>query len=165
MTGEAGFTADASEAFEGVDRTLLAITLALVLVLLLATYRSPVIALVPLVAVGVAYVIAAGVAFGLSEAGAFRVTGQATAILIVLMFGAGTDYCLLLVSRYREEVAVGGDAARAISARPRAAGARSSRRARRSWPRCSSSASPTSARRRAWARCSRSVSRSWSSPG
>ena len=73
------------------------------LVLLLVTYRSPVIALVPLVAVAIAYLVAAGVVYALVEAGAVQVTGQTTAILIVLMFGAGTDYCLLLVARYREE--------------------------------------------------------------
>jgi putative drug exporter of the RND superfamily len=112
VTGEAGFTADGSEAFEGIDQTLLAITLALVLVLLLATYRSPVLALVPVVVVGVAYVIAAGLVYGLVEAGAIDVTGQATAILIVLMFGAGTDYCLLLVARHREERDVGAALAR-----------------------------------------------------
>ena len=115
VTGEAGFTADASEAFEGIDRTLLAITLLLVLVLLLATYRSPVMALAPMVVVGLAYLIAAGVVYGLFRAGAFRVTGQSTAILIVLMFGAGTDYCLLLVSRYREELQGGGDTAAAVA--------------------------------------------------
>jgi putative drug exporter of the RND superfamily len=108
VTGEAGFTADASEAYEGIDRTLLAITLVLVLVLLLATYRSPLVAVVPLVTVALAYLIAAGVVFGLFKAGLFGVTGQSTAILIVLMFGAGTDYCLLLVSRYREELRAGG---------------------------------------------------------
>ena len=103
ITGEAGFTADASEAFEGIDQTLLAITLVLVLGLLLITYRSPIVALVPLVVVGIAYVVAAGVVYGLVDAGAVQVTGQTTAILIVLMFGAGTDYCLLLVARTREE--------------------------------------------------------------
>jgi RND superfamily putative drug exporter len=110
VTGQAGFTADASNAFEGIDQTLLAITALLVLALLLATYRSPIVALVPLVAVGIAYVVAAGVVYGLVEADAVQVTGQTTAILIVLMFGAGTDYCLLLVARAREE---GGDVARA----------------------------------------------------
>jgi putative drug exporter of the RND superfamily len=107
VTGEAGFTADASEAFEGIDRTLLAITLVLVLVILLVTYRSPVVALVPVVVVSLAYLIAAGIVYGLVSAGALEVTGQATAILIVLMFGAGTDYCLLIVSRYREELREG----------------------------------------------------------
>jgi RND superfamily putative drug exporter len=111
VTGPAAFTADASEAFEGIDRLLLAITMALVLVALLVTYRSPVLAALPLLVVGVAYVIAAAIVYGLAKAGAFQVTGQATAILIVLMFGAGTDYCLLLVSRCRE-VGDAGEAAR-----------------------------------------------------
>ena len=115
VTGEAGFTADASEAFESIDETLLAITIALVLVLLLAAYRSPVVALVPVVVVGVAYVIAAAAVYGLVSAGAFQVTGQATAILIVLMFGAGTDYCLLIVSRYREELRLTSDTQAAIT--------------------------------------------------
>ena len=115
VTGEAGFTADASEAFEGIDTTLLAITLVLVLVLLLATYRSPVMALVPVLVVGLAYVIAAGAVYGLVAAGGLEVTGQATAILIVLMFGAGTDYCLLIVSRHREELRGSGDAAAATA--------------------------------------------------
>ena len=59
----------------------------------------------------VAYVIAAAIVYALAKAGAFQVTGQATAILIVLMFGAGTDYCLLLVSRCRE-TGDAGEAAR-----------------------------------------------------
>ncbi len=116
VTGEAGFTADQSEALEGIDGTLLAITMVLVLVALLATYRSPVIALVPLVVVAVAYLVAAGVVYGLVSAGAFEATGQATAILIVLMFGIGTDYCLLIVSRFREELESSGDEREAIAA-------------------------------------------------
>jgi RND superfamily putative drug exporter len=111
VTGPAGFTADASEAFEGIDQLLLAVTMALVLVALLATYRSPLLAVLPLLVVGVAYVIAAAIAYALAKAGAFQVTGQATAILIVLMFGAGTDYCLLLVARCRE-TGDAGEAAR-----------------------------------------------------
>ena len=102
VTGEAAFAADQAAALEGIDETLLAVTLVLVLVLLLLIYRSPVIALVPLVVVGMAYVVAAAIVYALAQAGAFRATGQATAILIVLMFGAGTDYCLLLVARYTE---------------------------------------------------------------
>jgi RND superfamily putative drug exporter len=108
VTGEGGFTADASEAFEGIDQTLLAITLVLVLVILLATYRSPRVAVVPVLVVCLAYLIAAGAVYGLVKATGLQVTGQATAILIVLMFGAGTDYCLLIVSRYREELRSGG---------------------------------------------------------
>ena len=105
VTGEAGFAADQSKALEGIDQTLLIVTLVLVLVLLLAIYRNPIIAVVPLVVVGIAYVVAAGVAYAGAKAGLYQATGQATAILIVLMFGAGTDYCLLLLARYREELA------------------------------------------------------------
>ncbi len=152
-TGEAAFTADASAAFEGIDQTLLAITAALVLVLLLVTYRSPIVALVPLAAVAIAYLVAAGVVYALVEAGAVQVTGQTTAILIVLMFGAGTDYCLLLVARN----ARGGRRRRARA--PGARGRRSCRRARPCSPRCSCSASPTTGRRARWGRCWRSGSR------
>ena len=58
----------------------------------------------PLFVVGLAYGIAAAAVYGLVEAGVVEVNGQTTSLLIVLMFGAGTDYCLLIVSRYREEL-------------------------------------------------------------
>jgi putative drug exporter of the RND superfamily len=104
VTGEAGFEADRSAAVEGIDETLLLVTVAVLLVLLLAIYRSPLVALVPLLVVGLAYVVAAGVTYGLVAAGATTISGQSSAILIVLMFGAGTDYCLLIVARFREEL-------------------------------------------------------------
>src|SRR5690606_15757703 len=95
---------DSVEVFQSIDLTLLMVTVTLILVLLLAIYRSPVIALVPLFVVAIAYGIAAAAAYTLIEAGAFQVAGQTTTLLVVLMFGAGTDYCLLIVSRYREEL-------------------------------------------------------------
>src|SRR5215208_3989742 len=104
VTGETAFAADQSASFEGIDETLLLITAVLILVLLLAVYRSPIAAMIPLAIVSLAYLIAAGAIYGLATAGVLDVTGQATAILIVLMFGAGTDYCLLIVSRYKEEL-------------------------------------------------------------
>jgi RND superfamily putative drug exporter len=103
-SGVAGIVADSIETFESIDSTLLMVTVALVLVLLLAIYRSPIVALVPLFVVGLAYGIAAAVTYGLVEAGAVEVNGQTTSLLIVLMFGAGTDYCLLIVARYKEEL-------------------------------------------------------------
>ena len=75
----------------------------LVLVLLGAIYRSPLIALMPLVVVGFAYAVAQGLIYLYAKSGA-TVSSNATSILVVLMFGVGTDYCLLLVSRYREEL-------------------------------------------------------------
>ena len=75
----------------------------LVLVLLGAIYRSPLIALIPLVVVGFAYSVAQGLIYLYAKSGA-TVSTQLDQILVVLMFGVGTDYCLLLVSRYREEL-------------------------------------------------------------
>jgi RND superfamily putative drug exporter len=104
VSGQGGFEADRALAVEGIDGTLLAITMTLILVLLLAIYRSPLTAAVPLVVVGAAYLVAAGAIWGLVSAGATTISGQTTAILIVLIFGAGTDYCLLIVARFREEL-------------------------------------------------------------
>ena len=104
VTGPAGITVDAVSVFSQIDATLLLATSALILVLLLLLYRSPVVALVPLVVVALAYVVAAAFVYALIEAGAIVVNGQVTGILIILMFGAGTDYCLLLVARTREEL-------------------------------------------------------------
>ena len=119
VTGPAGISVDAVAVFEQIDVTLLAVTSALILVLLLLLYRSPVIALVPLVVVAFAYVVAAALVYGLVELGAISVNGQVTGILIILMFGAGTDYCLLLVARAREELRVQERAGPAIAAAAR----------------------------------------------
>ncbi|WP_053226198.1 MMPL family transporter [Solirubrobacter soli] len=104
VTGEVGFEADRSEAVKTIDDKLLIVTCSVLVLLLLAIYRSPLVALVPLVVVGIAYVVAGGLTYMLVEAGVTSVSGQTTAILIVLMFGAGTDYCLLIVARLRDEL-------------------------------------------------------------
>ncbi len=104
VTGQAGFDADRAIAVQGIDGTLLAITGGLVLILMLLTYRSPSIAAIMLGVVVIAYLIATGLVYGLVEAGATTVSGQSASILIVLMFGAGTDYSLLIVSRFRDEL-------------------------------------------------------------
>jgi putative drug exporter of the RND superfamily len=110
VSGAGGFEADRAQAVEGIDGTLLAITATLILVILLAVYRSPLTAAVPLAVVAVAYVVAAGLTWGLVSIGATTISGQTTAILIVLMFGAGTDYCLLIVARFRDELRTATDA-------------------------------------------------------
>jgi RND superfamily putative drug exporter len=81
VTGIAGIIADSIEVFESIDTTLLLVTVALVLVLLLAIYRSPVVALVPLFVVAIAYGIAAAAVYGLVQAGAVEVNGQTTSLL------------------------------------------------------------------------------------
>ena len=104
VTGPAAVSVDAVEIFGSIDATLLLATTLLILFLLLLIYRSPVVALVPLVVVALAYIVAAGLVYLLVSQGSLEVNGQTTGILIILMFGAGTDYCLLIVARYREEL-------------------------------------------------------------
>jgi RND superfamily putative drug exporter len=103
VTGDVGFNTDAEEVFGSLDAKLLLVTVLLVLFLLGAIYRSPAIALMPIVVVGFAYTIAQAFIYFYAKSGA-TVSDNATSIFVVLMFGVGTDYCLLLVSRYREEL-------------------------------------------------------------
>lgn len=103
VTGPAGFAVDRFEAFESLDRRLLLGTAGLVLLLLVLIYRSPIFWAIPFVAVLLAEITSRGVGYWLAELGV-TVTGQAASILVVLVFGAGTDYALLLMARYREEL-------------------------------------------------------------
>jgi putative drug exporter of the RND superfamily len=103
VTGDLGLWVDFEEVFGELDAKLLFATVLLVLILLGAIYRAPLIAIIPIVVVGLAYQLATGFIYLYAEAGN-SVSSNSTGILIVLMFGVGTDYCLLLVSRYREEL-------------------------------------------------------------
>jgi len=105
VTGPGGIAADLEAIAADAGRTLLFATLGLVLVLLLLVYRAPILALLPLLVVGLAYLVAIGIAYLLIEAGWIVVNAEGTMLLLVLVFGAGTDYSLLLVHRYREELA------------------------------------------------------------
>ncbi|MYM20386.1 MMPL family transporter [Brevibacterium sp. 5221] len=113
VTGGPAFGADVAASFEGADFTLLLVTILIVAILLIVTYRSPVLWLIPLVAVGLAdglagrLTAAAGAAWNLQfDAG----------IISVLVFGAGTNYALLLISRYREELQATQNHRQALSA-------------------------------------------------
>jgi putative drug exporter of the RND superfamily len=103
VTGDLGLFADFEEVFSEVDTRLLLATVVLVLLLLGAIYRAPLIAIIPIVVVGLGYQVATAFIYLYADAGN-NVNSNSTGILIVLMFGVGTDYCLLLVSRYREEL-------------------------------------------------------------
>ncbi|MBP5864887.1 MMPL family transporter [Streptomyces sp. LBUM 1478] len=104
ITGPGGTSADFSEAFEGIDSTLLMSAMAVVIVMLLLTYRSPTLILVPLLGVIAALFTAQALIYLLAQHTGLTVNGQSAGILTVLVFGAGTDYALLLVARYREEL-------------------------------------------------------------
>jgi RND superfamily putative drug exporter len=119
--GPAGSAADAVDAFAGIDSRLLMVTVAIVALLLLVIYRSPLLWLLPLVSVGLAAAWSEGVAYGLARAG-FVVNGMTVGILTVLVFGAGTDYALLLVARYREELRRHADRHEAMAVALRRAG-------------------------------------------
>jgi putative drug exporter of the RND superfamily len=121
VTGQAGFTADTAAAFNGLDSTLLYAALAVVVVLLLLTYRSPLLWLLPVMAVAVALTVAQAAVYLLAEAG-LTVNSQSASLLTVLVFGVGTDYALLLVARYREELRRHQDRHQAMSVAIRRAG-------------------------------------------
>jgi RND superfamily putative drug exporter len=103
VAGPAGISADAIKVFEGINGTLVGAAFLLVIVLLIIIYRSPVFWFFPILAVAFAEITARGIGWALTEAGV-TVNGQSSAILSVLVIGAGTDYALLLVARYREEL-------------------------------------------------------------
>ncbi|MER7571880.1 MMPL family transporter [Streptomyces sp. NPDC126514] len=104
ITGPGGTSADFAEAFEGIDSTLLLSAMTVVIVMLLITYRSPTLLVVPLLSVIAALLTAQALIYFLAEHAGLTVNGQSAGILTVLVFGAGTDYALLLVARYREEL-------------------------------------------------------------
>ncbi|HTU14942.1 MAG TPA: MMPL family transporter [Solirubrobacterales bacterium] len=103
VTGPAGYSADAIKVYESINGTLFAAAFLLVFVLLILIYRSPFLLWLPLIAVGFAEIGSRAIGYGLTEMGV-TVNGQSSSILSVLVLGAGTDYALLLISRYREEL-------------------------------------------------------------
>lgn len=104
VAGPLGNASDSGKAFQGIDGKLLYSALAVVIVILLLTYRSPMLWLLPVISAGVALATAEGVIYLLAKHTGLTVNAQSAGILTVLVFGAGTDYALLLVARYREEL-------------------------------------------------------------
>ena len=104
VAGAGGQAADAAEAFGGIDTTLLGATLGIVILILLFTYRSPILWILPIISAVVALLTSQAVVYFLAKYADLTVNGQSYAILTILVIGAGTDYALLLVARYREEL-------------------------------------------------------------
>ncbi len=104
ITGPLGYAADSNNVFKGIDSTLLFSAVAVVIVILLITYRSPFLWLLPVISSGVALIVAQAVIYLLAVHAGLVVNAQSAGILDVLVFGASTDYALLITARYREEL-------------------------------------------------------------
>jgi RND superfamily putative drug exporter len=104
VTGPAGLLGDLFGAFGSIDSTLLLTTLAVVAVILIVVYRSPVLWIIPLLSALFALSTAGGIVYLLAKNDIIDVDGQSQGILSVLVIGAATDYALLLIARYREEL-------------------------------------------------------------
>jgi RND superfamily putative drug exporter len=104
ITGGPAFGADIANSFAGANITLLAVTAAVVALLLIVTYRSPVLWLVPLLVIAFADRVGAVVGTAVASGLGLSPDGSTSGITSVLVFGAGTNYALLLISRYREEL-------------------------------------------------------------
>ena len=99
VTGPAGLSVDLGKVFEGINGRLLVSAAIVVAVLLLITYRSPFLWIIPLLVVGFADRLATALLYGAAKAFDFSTSGQSVGIMAILVFGAGTDYALLLIAR------------------------------------------------------------------
>ncbi|WP_187414127.1 MMPL family transporter [Nonomuraea sp. PA05] len=114
VSGAGGAAADYVDSFRRVDGTLLALSLAVVLLVLLAVYRSPVLWVIPMLAVVVAYLCSAAAIYALARSGLMTLRAATPEVFTVLVFGVATDYALLLVARYRERLRATADQAAAL---------------------------------------------------
>jgi putative drug exporter of the RND superfamily len=122
LTGPEGFAVDVAAVFKGADVTLLLTTVIVVAVLLLVTYRSPWLWLVPLIVVGLADGLAGIAAARVASVVGITLDASITGILSVLVFGAGTNYALLIIARYRDELRMVDDRRQAMARALRGAG-------------------------------------------
>ncbi len=114
FTGPVGIAIDATDLFLSADLKLIIATTMLVLVLLLLIYRSPILAFLPLIGVGFAYGVISPMLGWMAQNGWIIVEDQSTSIMSVLLFGAGTDYCLFLIARFREILQVESSKTKAL---------------------------------------------------
>ena len=103
-TGLGGLFADLFNSFSGLDSSLLLVTGLVVAIILIVVYRSPILWILPLFSAGIALSLAGGVIYELAKHNIITLDGQSQGILSVLVLGAATDYALLLIARYREEL-------------------------------------------------------------
>jgi putative drug exporter of the RND superfamily len=114
VTGQAAQSLDSEKSSSNADQIVLLATLALILILLLIIFRSPVIAVLPLIVIGVVSQVATGLIAFVNKALNLNADSSISTILIVVLFGIGTDYILFLMFRYRERLRRGEDRKQAM---------------------------------------------------
>ena len=107
--GPGGLIVDLVQVFANIDSFLLIVTASLVFVLLVLIYRSPIMAVIPLLGVGLVFQLAGAVAAGVAKLFDLPISGQTTGIMTVVLFGTGTDYVLFVSARFREELTRSAD--------------------------------------------------------
>jgi RND superfamily putative drug exporter len=122
IAGPASYDYDSLKAFGGIDKTLLFATILVVIVILFLVYRSPLLWLLPIISSGIALISAEAIVYLFAKSGAIVVNGTSANILTGLVFGVGTDYALLLIARYREELRRNADRHQAMAVAIRRSG-------------------------------------------
>ncbi len=115
LTGDAAIQVDASGSFGSAQKVVFMATIVLILVMLLAVFRSPIAAVFPLASIGLVYLLTTKALAALAEAIGFRLDDSTSSLLVVVLFGIGTDYILFLLFRYRERLGKGDDSPAAIT--------------------------------------------------
>ena len=121
-SGPVGISIDATDLFKSADFQLMAATVIIILVILLVIYRSPLLAIIPILVVSIAFLVVSPLLGAMTEAGWLTKDAQAVSIMIVLLFGAGTDYCLFLITKYRDTLLEEPNKLKALSIALRSAG-------------------------------------------
>jgi RND superfamily putative drug exporter len=114
ITGTAAQTLDSEKSSDRAQEIIASVTIGLIIVLLLIIFRSPIIALLPVITIGVVSQVADGFISWANEAFNLKIDSSVTALLIVVLFGVGTDYILFLLFRYRERLRAGEDSKTAM---------------------------------------------------
>ncbi|GHG64814.1 MMPL family transporter [Streptomyces griseocarneus] len=114
ITGQAASALDSQESSGDTDAMIMMATLVLIVVLLLVIFRSPLIAILPVLIIGVVFSVALGLIGTAADLGGMKADSSISAILIVVLFGVGTDYILFLLFRYREHLRAGQEPKQAL---------------------------------------------------
>ncbi|SFD13453.1 putative drug exporter of the RND superfamily [Bacillus sp. 491mf] len=104
ITGPAGIAADTITLFKNADFVLMFATIGLILIILIIIYRSPLLAIIPLIIAGIVYAVVDRILGLAGQNGWFVVEKQALSIMMILLFAVLTDYCLFILARYKEEL-------------------------------------------------------------